>query len=272
MDLNTLNDTPSWEWPEDAAETILTSLRDEQAEASERLLAAELAGDIVVINNELADALLSMANSDNEVEALRGQAAISLGPCLEHTDMDEFEDSDEALISEEMFQRIKKTLRELYADADTPNPVRRRVLEASVRALQDWHKDAIGAAYSRGDESWKLTAVFCMRFVRGFNDQIIEALESENEDIHYEAVCAAGNWEVRAAWSHISGLISGEGTDKPLLLAAIEAAAGVNPREAKEVLVDLADSDDEDIVEAVTEAMIMAKGLLENDDYDRSLN
>ncbi len=272
MDLNTLNDTPPWEWPEDAAVTILASLRDEQADASERLLAAELAGDTVVVDDELADALLSMANNDNEVEALRGQAAISLGPCLEQTDIDEFEDPDDALISEEMFQRVQETLRELYANASTPDPVRRRVLEASVRAPQDWHKDAIRAAFSSNDESWKLTAVFCMRFVRGFNDQILEALESENEDIYYEAVRAAGNWEAHAAWPHILSIITGEGTDKPLLLAAIEAAAGVNPHEAMEVLVDLADSDDEDIVEAVDEAMIMAEGLLDNDEYDRSLN
>jgi hypothetical protein len=49
--------------------------------------------------------------------------------------------------------------------------VRRRVLEASVRAPQDWHQEAIREAYSSGDESWRLTAVFCMRFVRGFKDQ-----------------------------------------------------------------------------------------------------
>jgi len=272
MDLKTLNDTPSWEWPEDAAATILTALCDEQAGLSERLFAAELAGDTVVIDDELADALLSILSSGNEDEALRGMAAISLGPCLEQTYIDEFEDPDDALISEEMFQRVQETLRELYANADTPSPVRRRVLEASVRAPQDWHKDAIRAAYSSDDEAWKLTGVFCMRFVRGFDDQILEALESRNEDIHYEAVCAAGNWEVHAAWPHILDIITGEGTDKPLLLAAIEAASGVNPHEAMDVFADLVVSDDEDIVEAVHDAMTMVKGYLENDEYDRSLN
>jgi hypothetical protein len=54
-------------------------------------------------------------------------------------------------------------------------------------------------------------------------DQILEALEAENQYIHYQAVCAAGNWEVGAAWSHIVGLITAEETDKYLLLAAIEA-------------------------------------------------
>ena len=100
-------------------------------------------------------------------------------------------------------------------DTNVPKEVRRRILEASVRAPQDWHQNAIREAYSSGDESWRLTAVFCMRFVRGFNDQILEALEAENQDIHYQAVCAAGNWEVDAAWSHIASLITTEERKNP---------------------------------------------------------
>ena len=42
-----------------------------------------------------------------------------------------------------------------------------------------------------------------MRWIRGFNHQILEALDSESQDLHHQAVCAAGNWEIDAAWSHI---------------------------------------------------------------------
>jgi hypothetical protein len=45
-----------------------------------------------------------------------------------------------------------------------------------VRAPQDWHENAVGSAYASGDDTWKLTAVFCMRFVRGFDGQIVEEL------------------------------------------------------------------------------------------------
>ena len=138
--------------------------------------------------------------------------------------------------------------------------MRRRILEASVRAPQDWHQDAVRAAYSSADEVWRLTAVFCMRFVRGFDEQILEALDSKNPDIHCEAVLAAGNWEVDAAWPHVAALVASEETDKPLLLAAIAAAASIRPHEAAEILDDLADSDDEDIVAAVDEALAMAGG------------
>ena len=43
-----------------------------------------------------------------------------------------------------------------------------------------------------------------MRFVRGFDEQILEALDSKNPDTHYEVVLAAGNWEVDAAWPHVA--------------------------------------------------------------------
>ena len=107
-----------------------------------------------------------------------------------------------------------------------------------------------------------------LTFIRGFNDQIFEALKNENQDIHYEAVCAAGNWEVDAAWSHIAGLVTTEETDKPLLLAAIEAAAGIRPQDAAQILIDLTNSEDEDIVDAAHEAMAMAEVFFDVEDDD----
>ena len=107
-----------------------------------------------------------------------------------------------------------------------------------------------------------------MGFVRGFNDEILEALGDENQDIHYQAVCAAGNWEVDAAWSHIATLITTEETDKYLLLAAIEAVASIRPQEAAQILIDLTQSEDEDIAEAASEAMAMTEVFLDLEDDD----
>ena len=140
-------------------------------------------------------------------------------------------------------------------------------MEAEFVAPQDSHRDAIHVAYSSDDGEWRPTAVFCMCYIRGFDDQILEALGSENPDIHYHAVCAAGNWEVNAAWSHIKGLVTSEDTDKSLLLAAIGALACIRPQEAGDILVDLTTLDDEDIVEAAYEAMAMT-GVLLDEDYD----
>jgi hypothetical protein len=264
MDLKTLKDTPPWEWPEDAGKMFLGILDDDQAEESDRLLSAELAGDFTVISDELVDALLSILHNGEEPENLRAKAAISLGPALDYADSGGFDD-DSVPISEAAFLEIQESLRKLYMDADVPKEVRRRVLEASVRAPQDWHQDAIHTAYCSDDEAWNLTAVFSMRWVRGFEDQILEALNSADPEVLYEAVCAAGNWEVEAAWSHITALVTSGETEKSLRLAAIDAVVGIRPQEAGTTLVDLTDSDDEDIVEAVYEAMAMAEGLSDDE-------
>lgn len=266
MDLKTLRETPPWDWPKNTGRMLIDVLRDRGAAGPSRLLAAELAGDFTVIGDELVDALVSILRSADESSMLRGKAAISLGPVLEHADTEGFDEPDEVPITEQTFHEIQESFRKLFRDAGVPKDVRRRILEASVRAPQEWHSDAIRGAYAGTDEDWKLTAVFCMRFVRGFEEEILAALESDNSDIRYEAVCAAGAWSVEAAWHHVAALVTSEVIDKPLLLAAIDAVASIRPKEAAEILGDLIDSGDEDIVEAVHEAM--AKGPSDEDETD----
>lgn len=265
MDLQILSDTPPWEWPENAGEFIYKVLGDKSAPVSDRVLAAQLAGDIVVMNDNMAALLLEITRDSDEPEELRCTAPISLGPALDYTEMMEFDDfDDEPTLSEEVFYEVQERLRDIYYDADTPKNVRRRVLEGAVRAPTDWHKKAIEEAYASNDEDWLLTAVFCMTYVKGFDDQILEALNSENPDIYYEAVCAAGNWGIKAAWPHVQELLTKDDIEKPLLIAAINAAATISPMEATDILFDLADSDDEDIAEAAEEALAMA-GMMDDD-------
>lgn len=268
MELNRFKDTPPWDWPENAKEILTEVLRSNRGD-EDRVLAAELAGDLASKDDEIAEALLSIVSNAAESEQLRSRAAISLGPILEEAETEGYDDDfGEPPITKELFRRIQETFRGIYQDESAPTELRRRVLEASVRASQDWHKDAIRTAYSSKDELWKLTAVFCMRYVAGFDDEVMEALNSRNSDIHYEAVSAAGNWELDGAWPHIKALIASPKTKKPLLLAAIEAAGNIRPEEARAVLGELADSEDEDISEAANEAMLMADSDFDEDDED----
>ncbi len=268
MDLKTLLDTPPWDWPEDAGRTFWRILTDPRSKESDRLVAAELAGDFTVINDELADTLVTVASSAREPEPLRAQAAISLGPVLEQADIDGFEDPDDVPITEHTFLTIQESLEKLYLGKSTPKEVRRRSLEASVRAPQTWHQRAIEQAYSSGDKEWMLTAVFAMRWVRGFDDQILAALKSSDLEIKYQAVVAAGNWGMDAAWSPIVDLLSDAHCPKHILLAAIGAVGSIRPDEAPEILVDLANSDDEEIAEAVEEAVALAGVASDEDDSE----
>jgi hypothetical protein len=268
--LRALQATPPWEWPQDAGATILSALRDAQVRPSERLLAAELGGDFVVINEELACALLSILRDKAEPEDLRSQAAISMGAVLEAMDQADpvIDDPEDAPISADTFEEIQQTLRSLHDDPRVPDEVRRHALESSARAERDWHAAAVRAALASADPAWRLTAVFCMQLVRGFEAEILEALQSTQPEIRYEAVCAAGTWALDGAWPLVTSLAASEKTEKGLRLAAIAAVGWIRPQQAPEVLGDLVDSDDEDVAEAAVDALALAEGGLDNEGED----
>lgn len=263
MDLTKLHETPPWEWPDQVDEMLLDILEKGPVDAPDRQLAVELAGDQSVMNDAIAKALLTVVGNNREMDEVRGMAAISLGPVLEHSDIMGFEDEDDVVVSEVVFGDLQQGLQKLYMQADLPKTVRRRILEGSVRAPLSWHAEAVRAAYESGDEDWRLTAVFCMQFVAGFESQIVKALQDNDPLIHYHAVVAAGNWELEEAWEHVVELVKSGGTEKNLRMAAIEAVANIHPEEAPTILDPLLDSEDEDIVDVTHEALVMAEGLIE---------
>ncbi len=59
MKLKSLKQTPPWDWPEGTREVLLDVLRNPPAE-SDLVTAAELAGDLTVIDDEMVEALLSI--------------------------------------------------------------------------------------------------------------------------------------------------------------------------------------------------------------------
>ena len=116
MDLKILLDTPPWDWPRDAGKMFRKILIDRRAKASDRLIAAELAGDFTVINDDLAGALLAIVRDAGEPGPLRARAAISFGPALEQAFIGEFEDQDDVPITEGMYRNIQDSLQKLYFD------------------------------------------------------------------------------------------------------------------------------------------------------------
>ena len=271
MDLDVLHATDPWDWPKETPALLLSTLTNDQSTEDDLTKAVEMAGEYCVINDDLALALLAVVGLDNRSDKIRGHSAIALGPALEDADTYGFGDPDEVPISEASFQTIQSTFKTLFTDTDVPKTVRRRILEASVRAPQSWHKEAIRLAYADPDKDWQLTAVFCMRFVHGFKKQILKALDSDDAEIHCEAIRAAGDGEVGVAWARVEALLTQGRTQKDLLLAAIEASVQIRPLEACALLTGLLNSDDEDIVDVVHEAIAMAgdiAGLDYEDDFD----
>lgn len=283
MKLDTLVDVSPWDWPEDTGERILELLRDPGASEPDRLLATELAGHQVVLDDILAAELLRILTNPEEPDAIRARAAISLGPALAEADVAGFEGSEFTSIKEPLFVRAKDALQALYHDPGTSHEVRRRVLEASVRTQAGWHEEAVRTAFRSGDPDWRLTAVFCMRFVPGLEAEILESLQSEDLDILYQAVRAVEEQWVVGAWPRIRDLLlagtSGwalprrgeDDIEKALVLAAIGAAEVIGPLEAEVILGELLDSDDEDIADAAMDALSFAGAFDADDDLDDDL-
>jgi len=279
MDLELLKETPPWEWPEGTGAGLRKLLEDDGASADDRLIAAELASDITVVDEPMTRALLALVRREDLPEALRCQAAIALGPCLEEGDTMGFD--EDPCLSEVAHGRVVDELRQLYLDAGVPDDVRRRILEASVRAPQPWHADAVREAHASDRAGWRLTAVFCMEYVRGFDEQILEALRSEEPELVFHAVCAAGSQELDAAWDAITALATDAKADQELRLVAIDATVAIRPAGVRRALLELIDDDDQAVVEAAEEAMELADEIAElsdrgdwddDDDDDEQLN
>jgi HEAT repeat protein len=256
MDLLTLQVNEPWQWPPGTSDFLHEFLTDRSNDDSALIEAAGFAGEIVAINDQLCDDLLAIVTDASRSDELRGMAAISLGPVLEQCDMSEWDDPyDDPPITEETFDKVKDALHRLYEDSTLPKQVRRRILEASVRAEGDWHAAAVEAAYASGDREWMLTAVFAMRYVKGFDPQILEALNNGDPEIHMEAVQAAGTQELEGAWPHIRAILKNRKTSEDLLFAAIEAAGYIGGEEAVEILEEFSESENEEISEAADEAL-----------------
>jgi len=259
MDVRDLSEIPPWEWPEDADEVLLDALRDRAAADDERMLAAELAASVVVIDDDVARALLEVVRGTDEEPELRGRAAIALGRTLEEQMMArDTGDPEDRVVSDEVEAAIRTTFRNVYIDPETPKLVRRRALEASIRGSEEWHEGAIRAAYHDGDPEWRLTAVFCMGFLPGFEPEIVEALEGGDDRVRFEALRAAGRMGVTEAWPHVRDVLRAP-ADRDWLLAAIEAAGPVSPEEAPAALAPYLDSDDDEILEAANDALEWAR-------------
>ena len=275
VDVKVLWNLPPWEWPKNAAQALLLLLRDREAPEEDRRMAVNLVSELCDDFEEPFSACLEILASPAESEALRCAAAITLGPTLEQMDYlvepdsEEPEvDPEEPWVSPALFEKAKATLHDLWQSPELPKTLRRKVLESSVRSPQEWHPEAIRTAYSTDDTDWKLSAVFAMRYVRGFDAEILEALKHPDPDVHCEAVRAAGEWGLEKAWPHIRSILTKAPKDKNLLLAAIDAAPNLSSSEASEILGPYLGSKDEDIVEAAMEAFSMLDGEGLDDDFD----
>ena len=228
-------------------------------DASVRLRTLEQA--VYEADDELAEELMRLLLEDPS-EEVRARVPIALGPTLELC-WDEIVDgrlpppSDwgSAPLTQKVYDRLIETLRRLYLDGTTPELVRRRVLEGAVRSPQPWQEKATAAAFGSEQESWRITAVFCMGHLRGFDDQIVEAFDSGSEAVRCEAIRAAGRRGVKRLAGALVALAGDPGADLDERVAAIEALPSFELPGTSDLLEELTADPEEAIAEAAEEAL-----------------
>lgn len=271
MSLSDLEQIPSYEWPDSAGAEIVRVITDRTAHADDRLLAAHLAQEYPGINDLMMVALSGVAANKAESPELRSSAAIALGPAFELADLDGLAqdlDDDGLPCTPEAVNGAKAALRAVFDDKSAPDEVRRSCLETLAHAPQDWHAAAVRAAYAEGSNDWKLSALFCMRFIGGFDTEILSALTSTDEHQRLEAIGAAGEQELQMAWPHVQAILKDRQADKLFVLAALGALPMLAPSpELVTAILELhLASADAEIVEAATEVRDMLADVEGEDD------
>ncbi len=242
-------------WTEHARTVLAQTIADRQA--PDRDVAVKLAGRSDVVNDDLVAALLAVAGNDEEEDALRGLAALALGPALEASDGDD-EDSRmaTAVISTASFERIQEELKAIYEAPASSSALKRRTLEASVCAPRTWHQAAVRQAHQSEDRDWRVTAMFCMGYVSGFEEEILAGLHGDDEKIRHHALHAAGAWGLQRASSIVVSVARDANASEDDRIAAIEALPTVYNQEAERILLELIDDTDnsDDIRDAARDA------------------
>jgi HEAT repeat protein len=241
-----------WDWPDWGYDAVIAGLKSEDNELQE--LALESAME--AMDEEIGNMVLKMLQGDGR-EQVRAQAALALGPALEECTMDDDPDPElvEPIFTRALYQRIQRVLRSLYYDPGVPKLVRRRALEASAHAPLPWHQGAVRSAHLSGDDEWQLTAVTCMGFIPGFDNQLIEALETGSPALRYEAVCAVENARLADAGPYIRTIACDENAEQELRIAAVRAIPNLSIDNASALLQRLAGSKDKVISEAASLAI-----------------
>ncbi len=256
--LEKLSERDPWDYPESADADIDAGLQSDEADV--RRLAISLAS--TGVEPHRLETLLKIAQGDKEPE-LAAAAAIALGPALEESYLDDpgesgegvFGPDDAPTISPALYRKLRDGLRALHDDTARPLLVRRRALEAAVRAPEAWMTEATRAAYAAPELEWRSTAVFCMGYLQEFDDAILEALKSDEAPIKFEALRAAGERELAAAGKEVLRVAGDPEADKDLRLAAIEALESLDVPGAEELLEDLVEKADDELAEAAEAAL-----------------
>lgn len=187
-------------------------------------------------NRSTIPLFMDMLVNDSQ-ETVRAASATALGKFIYLGELEE--------IPEKTLDEIVDRLLQVQRGSDVAL-VRRRALESLGFSSRDEISNLIETAYKSGMRDWIVSALFAMG--RSANhrwaDQVMEMLESDDIEIRYEAIRAAGELEIKRALPLLFELL--EEDDSETRLAAVWSLSQIGGEDVEDVLENLYEETDDE--------------------------
>jgi len=191
--------------------------------------------------------LIRMMQSD-EAEIVRAAAAAALGRFVLLAELEELDSATGA--------RIEEALRATIANPVETVEVRRRAVESIGYSSKAGVRKIIREAYESEDEKMQSSAIFAMGRSADpyWRRVLLNELESRNPELRYEAARACGELELASAVPRLAELALHD-PDREVQQVAVWALGNIGGKEARRILEQCYESDDEVLRDAAADAL-----------------
>lgn len=143
-----------------------------------------------------------------------------------------------------------------YWDESQSAEVRSRALESLANSNHPEVEKCIRGAYTQGNHSLKVSALFAMGRTcdKSWQDVLLRELNSRDNELVYEAIQACGHIQLEDSVQAIGELILSD--DREIRLMSIWALGEIGGKRAFEILSNLADTEEDDeVLDMIDEAL-----------------
>lgn len=212
---------------------------------------------------EILSVLQNIAKEDEDV-LVRATAISGLGMFVL---LGEYEE-----IPRDKTLSVQETLAGFWNDSTESLEVRRRALESLANSQHPLVPDAIQVAYDSDDKLLNISAIVAMgrTYDEKWHDIVLSELENEDAKMRYEAVRASGELSLAKAVPMLAQIMRED--DREMKLMVVWALGEIASKQATRVLDDIAsellEDDDEELNEAVEDAISLSSFMGELPDLD----
>ena len=200
-------------------------------------------------HKDMIDPMLDVLENDAD-EEVQATAATMLGNYVYKGELEELNAADKKRVEEALLRAI---------DDSNAVVLQRRALEAVSYSSREEVNPLILAAYEKIEKEWKITALFSMG--RSANRQwekiILHNLDSDEPDIQFEAIGAAGEMYLESALPKLIEIAeNGDELEQPIRMAIARALENIGGVESISILTRMLEwTDDDEEVELIEQAI-----------------